>query len=120
MNSDSASVPESKTQPVPFPEAPWDEKRLKIALPMNIHIHAHARFWDCYFSFSNTGSYFQEGKADIEAGEIQNENQAIHVPELGAVRCEGRDGLSENIRIPIVQSNSLWTKHNYILYRFQD
>ena len=119
MNSDSASVPELKTQPVPFLEAPWDEKRLKIALLMNIYIHAHPRFWDCYLSFSNTGSYFQEGKADIEAGEIQNENQAIHIPELGAVSCEGRDELSENIRIPIVQSNSLWTKHNYILYRFQ-
>ena len=26
MNSDSASVPELKTQPVPFLEAPWDER----------------------------------------------------------------------------------------------
>ena len=112
-----------RTQPVPFPKAPWDEKKLKIILLTHEYpqarVHARPPFWACNLSFSNTGSYFQEGKADIEAGEIQNENQAIHIPELGAVSCEGRDGLSENIRIPIVQSNNLWTKHNYILYRFQ-
>ena len=50
---------------------------------------------------SNAGSYFQEGKADIEAGECQNENQTVHVLELGAIRCEERDKLSENIRIPL-------------------
>ena len=50
---------------------------------------------------SRTPAHFQEGKADIEVGECQNGNQTVHVLELGAVRCEGRDGLSENIRIPI-------------------
>ena len=56
-------------------------------------------FLACNLSLSNPGSYFQEGKTDIEAGECQNENQTVHVLESGAIRCEERDGLSENIRI---------------------